>query len=343
MPEYVKSEARRWARQNLHGVTGIVLPSYTPDFVALDQEAIGNDIARNIELGFWGSLAISEPCRSIDEYVSLVRASVAAAKGTQYQIMHYASFDTLAMNIEAAKLAADAGASLSLLAYPPSFRPSDSEEIYRYTREFCDRTELGVVLFPVPLWGFERLHPAALDPDIVVRLVEDCPNIVAIKSEGGLPTMGGFAQLRQRVGDAVIVTIPIEQQVIPLRQLGIDISWMPPSDAEIYGDIAPRMMRLLDEGEHEAAWDLFWQVHPARLVHGPVSLLGGHAIHWGAWKYIGWLNGMNGGVLPIPCPTLEESQMRAVRAALIKSKVAVTEQPDELFYIGRTAAARGHR
>jgi 4-hydroxy-tetrahydrodipicolinate synthase len=343
MPDYLKTESRVWARQNLRGVAGIVLPSFTPDFAALDEEAVANDIRRNIELGFWGSLAISEPCRSIDEYVQFVRVAAEAARGTGYHIMHYASFDTLAMSIEATKLAADAGASLSLLAYPPSFHPADSEEIYRFTKEFCDRTDLGVVLFPVPLWGFERLHPASLDPAIVVRLIADCPNIVAIKSEGGLPSMGGFAQLRQLIDDDVMVTIPIEQQVIPLRQLGIDIPWMPPSDAEIYGDIAPRMMRLLDEGNHEAAWELFWQVHPARLVHMGVSLLGSHAINWGAWKYIGWLNGMNGGVLPLPSVPPDAAQMRALRAAMAQSGIAITDEPDENFYFGRTAAARWQR
>jgi len=92
---------------------------------------------------------------------------------------------TLAENIEAVKLAEKAGADIVLLSYPPNFWPTSEQEIFDYTKAFCDATELAVLLFPIPLWGFERVDPAGMSVAFVRRLLDACPNIVAIKAEQG--------------------------------------------------------------------------------------------------------------------------------------------------------------
>ena len=63
-------------------------------------------------------------------------------------------------------------------------------------KTFCEATNLGVILFPVPLWNIQ-LHPAAIDPKIIRQLLDDVPNIVAIKAEGGMPLIAGFTQCYQ--------------------------------------------------------------------------------------------------------------------------------------------------
>jgi 4-hydroxy-tetrahydrodipicolinate synthase len=316
MAPYSKDEARAWAWSTMRGCTNIILPSFTPDFSTVDEAAIRHDVRRNIEFGFWGSLCIPEPKLSLEEYLDIVRYSVDEA-GDRLQIMHYASFNSLEECVEATNLAEAAGAVATLLAYPPGFYPRDSEDIFRWTKSFCDQT----------------------DPAVIARLVDACPNLVAVKSEGGYPALSGLAHTLQLVGDKVIVTSPIESQAIPLRQLGIDLQWQAPSDLEIYGDAGPRMWRLLDDGKQQEAWELYWRLQPARAIH-PVLSLGGNLINWWAWKYIGWLNGMNGGALRVPTQRLEPQQMAAGRRALVASGIEVTSDPDELFFVGRSASGQ---
>jgi 4-hydroxy-tetrahydrodipicolinate synthase len=55
-----------------------------------------------------------------------------------------------------------------------------------------------------------------------------------------------------------------------------------------------------------------------------------------AWKYMGWLNGMNGGPLRAPTMRLTSDQMRIGRRGLLLSELPRTEDQDELFYLGRT-------
>ena len=70
--------------------------------------------------------------------------------------------EKLAQNLEVIRGAEEAGADLVLLSYPPNFYPESEQEIYDYTKAFCDATDLGVILFPMTHWGFERLHSASI-------------------------------------------------------------------------------------------------------------------------------------------------------------------------------------
>jgi 4-hydroxy-tetrahydrodipicolinate synthase len=337
MPPYAKQEARAWAWETMRGCANTVLASYTRDLSGLDEAGIRADVRREIELGFWGALIVGETALTADEYIQFTKWVVDEAEG-KLHFLHHACFNTLEENIEMAARADEAGAELVLLTYPPSFYPTTSEEIYEYTRAFCDGTDLGVVLFPVPLWDFERIHAASLSPEILERLIDDCPNVVAVKAEGGFPSIGGFVDVYKRFGDRVIVTMPVEDQGIPLKQL-VDMQWMGTSYMELFGDVVPRMFNLIEAGKREEAMDLFWQIHPARKAgHQLMSVaIGANFSHRMAWKYMGWLNGMNGGPLRMPTMRLSSAQMKAARAGLERSGLPVTADPDELFFVGRSA------
>jgi 4-hydroxy-tetrahydrodipicolinate synthase len=56
------------------------------------------------------------------------------------------------------------------------------------------------------------------------------------------------------------------------------------------------------------------------------------------WKYQGWLNGYNGGPIRQPHMRISAAQMSALRAAAAASGLAVTDDPDEFFYVGRNPA-----
>jgi 4-hydroxy-tetrahydrodipicolinate synthase len=75
------------------------------------------------------------------------------------------------------------------------------------------------MLFPIPLWGFERIHPSGFAPALIQRLVDNVSNIVAIKAEGGYPTIAGFVETYKKLSDRVVVTCPLEADGIPLAAL----------------------------------------------------------------------------------------------------------------------------
>ncbi|MGH7906283.1 MAG: dihydrodipicolinate synthase family protein [Candidatus Binataceae bacterium] len=338
MAQYKKKEAREWARAKMHGVANVVIPSYTNDLRGLNERGIRHDIRHEIELGFWGTLLVSETALTVEEYGRFFAWSADEAKG-RLHLIHHASFNTLAENIEATQVAEQNGADLILLSYPPCFFPETGEEIYDYTKAFCDAANLGVILFPVPLWGFERIHPAGIPPAIIARMVENIPNIVCIKAEGGMPAIGGFTECWHAFHDKLVVTFPIESEALPLATL-VPMQFIGTSNSEYYGGTVPRIFKMIREENREKAMELYWRIHPARMANHAAfqSIQGAHFLHRLLWKYQGWLQGFNGGPLRMPTMRLHGKQMRELRQALMASKLEPTTSPDRDFFIGRNPA-----
>lgn len=333
---YQRNEARAWARETMRGVANVVNPTFTSDLSGLNEAAIRHDVRLEIELGFWGALLVSESATTVDEYLQFTEWAADEAQG-RLHLIHHASFNTLDENIEAARQAASAGAEVVLLAYPPTFYPENEEALYRYTADFCNGVDLAVILFPVPLWGFERIHPAAgFGPDLLERLVDDLPNVVGVKAEGGMPWLGGFLHAYQRVADRVFVTEPLEGNGIPVAQM-LPMPFMGTSNYEYFGDAVPRMFAHVGAGENEAAMELYWRIHPGRQANlqAMSMLAGSNFLHRMLWKYQGWLQGFNGGPLRAPTMRLTDRQMRPLRQALIASGFAPEERPDSEFFKGR--------
>lgn len=339
MAKYLKSEARAWARETMHGCANVIIPTFTQDLKQLNEKAIRHDVRRVIDCGFWGTLLVSEVIISVEEYTQFVHWSRDEA-GSRLHLIHHAGFGTLAENIEAVKAAERAGADLVLLGYPGNFYPTTSQQIYDYTKAFCDSTNLGVILFPVPHWGFERIHPAGMDPELIRALVKDIKNIVCIKAEGGMPTIAGFVQTWKRHADEVIVTIPIEGEMIPLAGL-LPIQWAGTSNYELYGDRIPKIFNMMRAGAFEDAMTAWWKLHPIRMAHAAAQgthMPGTKLIHRAYWKYQGWLNGFNGGPLRQPTQKITDAHMRALRVAFKSAGLEPTPEPDSEFFVGRNPA-----
>src|SRR6185503_5135411 len=194
MPAYKKSDARAWARQHLTGCSAVTIPSYSADLKRLNERGIRHDIELAMRFGYRYTLLCSEVAITPEENAQFT-AWARETAGDRLGLFFHAAFGTLAENIEAVKLAEKAGADIVLLSYPPQFWPTSEQQIYDYTKAFCDATELAVMLFPIPLWGFERVHPAGMSVQLVRRLLDDCPNIVAIKSEQGFPLPAGLCEM----------------------------------------------------------------------------------------------------------------------------------------------------
>lgn len=339
MVDYTKSEARAWAKQNWNGCIAVTMPSYTPDFSKINENAIRHDILRLKELGFSGTLLVTE-LNITPEENARVTAVAREAGGPDFQLFFHASFNTLEENIYALSLAEKEGVDSVLISYPTSYWPTSHDEVFEYTKELADSTEIGAMLFGLPAWGFERIDPAGMPVRFVRKILDEIPNIVAIKAEQGYPTIGGIMEMYHHFRDEVVISCPIESETIPLMSV-LDFQFSGTSNTNWTSDYFPRAFNLAREGKWEEAMDLWWQVAPARAANVAIltgSSVGTTVINRTGWKYQEWLAGFNGGALRAPAGRLPDRLMKQARQALVASGLPVTDLPDSEFVKGRTQA-----
>lgn len=339
MPVYTRTEAREWAREKLVGAINCTIPSFTNDLRWINEKAIRHDVGLAKQHGFLGTLGVSEVSITLPEYLDFLRIARDEA-GDDFVVVHHGSWSNLEQNLEAVREAEEAGADLVLLSYPPNFYPETEQEIYDYTKAVCDATNLAVILFPMFLWGFSpRVHPSDIPARLIRRLIDDCPNIAVIKAEGGFPTIQSAIECHRLFGDEVVISMPIEGELIPLSQV-MPIQLSATSDHEYWGPTIPRIMQLLRDGKHDEATEIYWQMHPARKIRAGLAatLNGGAFINRQAWKFQGWLQGYNGGPLRQPTLRIHDAQMIALRKGLIDAGLEPSMDPFREFFIGRNPA-----
>ncbi|GHF35172.1 4-hydroxy-tetrahydrodipicolinate synthase [Amycolatopsis bartoniae] len=339
MAIYTRDEARTWAREKLVGAVNCTIPTFTGDLERLNETAVRHDARLAVEHGFVGSLGVSEVTITFPEYFDFLRM-IKAETGDELLLVHHASFGTLELNIKAVREAEKAGAEVVLLSYPPNFYPETEQDIFDYTKAVCDATNLAVILFPMYLWGFSpRIHASDIPAGLIRRLLDTCPNIAAIKAEGGFPSIQGIIECHRHFGEEVVISMPIESELIPLSQL-MPIQLSATSNHEYYGPLIPHVMELLRKGEHDRATEIYWQMHPARQVAKALSpaLHGGYFINRQAWKFQGWLQGYNGGPLRQPTQRIHDQQMNAFRKGLADSGLNPSTDPFREFFVGRNPA-----
>jgi 4-hydroxy-tetrahydrodipicolinate synthase len=338
MARYHKREAREWAREHLRGVANVIIPSYSSDLKRLNEKGIRHDVRLEIEYGFAGALLVSEVAITLEEYRQFFEWANDEAKG-RLMLIHHASFNDLEENVEAVRIAEANGAELILLSYPPNFYPTSAQDIYDYTKAFCDATDLAVMLFPVTLWGFDRVHASDIEAAVIRKLIDNCPNVAAVKAEGGMPNVMGFVECHRLFGREIVVTCPLEIDMIPLAQL-VPVQFSGTSNTEYYGNMIPKIFKLLQAGEYDHATKLYWQLHPARKANAAAGTYISQTLflHRMLWKFQGWLNGFNGGPMRRPTMRLNDAQMNALRQGLVRSGLKPADDPNGAFFVGRNAA-----
>lgn len=331
---YSRAEAKDRARSEWRGGCNVTLPSFTADFSGLNAAGIRHDIRRAAELGFWGTLVASESGTTFAEYKRFLEIAVDEAPAG-FKIVAHLSFDTVEQAIEAAQLAEALGAEAGLLSYPQSFRPKSSADIVEHTRHVTDSTDLAMILFASSAWGFKPLHTAGFPLDALKEMVQ-IDTAVALKYEGGgSAVMSALTQVHELCSAHVIVENPMEQQ-IPVQAREFGVRWWGTSAYESFGDRVPRVMSALAEDRFDDAMDIFWSYNAAREAKGAfhASFAGANLIHRNGWKYLGWLNGFNGGLVRMPHMRLAPGQMKSLRAGLAASGFDLPANDDD-FYTGR--------
>jgi dihydrodipicolinate synthase/N-acetylneuraminate lyase len=336
---YGPGEAREWAREHLRGVTGCLLPTFTADIRGINEAAIRHDARLERDFGMSGVLVVAECGTTLDE-LKRVTDIVVDEVGADLYVVAHAALPTLADNVELARYSQAAGADAVLVSYPLTFYPQTEDEVFEYTRTLAEAGDLGLILFAMNLWNFRRLHPSDFSPDLIGRLIDEAPNVVAVKNEIGLPGLAGVGQIFERYRERVVVSDPLEQNA-PLWVRAYGMRWLGTSNYECMAGEVPRYWNLLQEGRYEEAMEIYWRTHPIRLANGELThqaMAGTALVHRLMWKYQGWLHGFNGGPIRGPHVRLNDGQMATLRAAAVKSGLPVTDSPDAEFFVGRNPA-----
>jgi len=332
---YTRSEVKDRVRSEWRGLCNVTLPSFSEDFSGLNERGIAHDVALAAQYGYWGTLVASECGTTLEEYGRFLEVAAGAAPDG-FKIVVHLSFSTVEESLKAAKVAEAVGAEAALLSYPPSFRPRTSADIVEHTRYVAERTDLALILFGSSSWGFKPLHPAGFPFDALEEMSQ-LETAAALKYEGGGPALfSAFDEVHRRCSAHVLVENPMEMH-IPALVANYGAQWFGTSGYESAGDRPPKVYAAASAGRMDEAMEIFWSYHPAREAKGQfhASFAGAGLIHRVGWKYLGWLQGFNGGLLRMPQMRLNPGQMRALRAGAVSSGFDVPEG-DESFYAGRT-------
>jgi dihydrodipicolinate synthase/N-acetylneuraminate lyase len=330
---YTRAEIKDRVKSTWKGCCSVTIPSMTSDFKGLNARAIEHDVQLAEKHGFWGTLIASESGLTCDEYIQFMEIAKGAAKNLK--LVTHLSFDTNEDVIRAAKAAEVLGYEGALVNYPDWFRPKTAADIVSFTREIAEATDLALILFAVPTWGFKALHPSAFPPDALAEMAR-FQTAAALKYEANPPAMNtGFADIRRRCGEHVIVECPLEHYAPGLVD-AYGMQWMGTSSYESYGDRVPRWFKMLHEGKWDEGMELYWKCTPARDAKSAyhASFAGGNLISRVGWKYMSWLQGYSGGMLRMPHLRILPNQMRALRTGFAAAGFQVPEN-DDAFYAGR--------
>lgn len=335
---YGRPEAKEWAHEHMKGVCDVIIPSYRSDLTGLNEAGIRHDVRRNIELGFWGALLVSEAGTTRDEMRQFMEIAVDEAQGRHYFLLH-GTFDTLEDQQAMAKDARAIGLNGVLLGYPNSFYPRSPGDLLEYTSRFCEGVDLGVVLFCAHHWNFERLDRSGFPMEVILDAAA-VENVMAIKYEVGRPGAVGTYECFKALADKdIVVSDPFEANA-PIWTDLFGMQWMGTSNYEYYGDRMPRMLDALNSGRRQEGMKIYWQVQPARTARGSeqATFAGANFIHRYLWKYQAWLNGFNGGPLRQPVMKLSDGQMRRLADALRRAGIADPQEDLGSFFAGRNPA-----
>jgi 4-hydroxy-tetrahydrodipicolinate synthase len=332
--EYTRAEAKSWARDSFRGACNVIIPSYSADLKSLNEAAIRHDVRRNMELGFWGALLVSEAGTTLDEMRMFMEIAVDEAAG-EHRFLLQGAFDTPEDIIAMANDARAAGVDAMLLGHPNSFYPTSAQQVEDYTVDICSATDLAVVLFVVEHSNLRRLDVRGFPADVLERLTK-VDTIVAVKYEvGRQETTNTYETFRRLQSADVLLSDPMEFTA-PMWVDLFGMQWMGTSNYEYYGSYVPRLLDLLHSGRTAEAMEEFWRIQPARNARSATMSSGGaNLVHRYVWKFQAWLNGYNGGPIRQPAMKLSESQMRTAADGVRRAGITSADEPFADFFVGR--------
>ena len=339
-PSPAASEKKQWAREHLRGLGGLVFPSFSPDFMSLDEEGIRHDVRHSIKQGFTSCTvsangANPEQTRRIWE---LVREEAAGKIG-----MGALGGDLTFLE--------KIGCAYAMVGYPRNAKAETEDEVYAIFRKLIDSTSMAVVLYGSPVESLRQFHPTGIPLSVFDRLA-DHPNVVGIKLTHPMSTATAF-EICERLSDRLIMG-PCNFDHIPLlaknyKNVQWSGLWITDALQSPEKPYAVEMMDLVVKRRFTEAMKVYWQMQP--LIQGIYDLQAPLLLHeshpWAHMKYFQWVTGGNGGLLPLKpaqyLPPLDAQGRELIKTTFNKAGITAVDRPEEEFLVGKVAYAKGVR
>ena len=344
--EYTRKEAKAWAREHYRGLEGTLMPSFTSDLSALDEEGIRQDVDYYVRHGMFSIFcAVESTAMTMVERLQFLRIVCSEARG-RIHVSCPVLLDTFRDDIALLREFARMGGTHTLLGCPVQFFPASEQDIYEALKAVCESVDLCVDLYPAARFDLERFGNGTLSVSVMDRLA-DIDNLVAVKV-GNLNPPNYTAHVFKAVGDRLLVNDPLDQ-AWAFTTTHCGQQWAGAMGYDMWQTMDDqRTVRMFDHfraGQLDEAMKIYWAIEPVRRASWAV-----HARYSGAglypflmFKYQQFLVGGNGGMLRQPIHRAHTGDLHVLRSGLEASGINPYGGSIEEFYVGRAAWARGVR
>lgn len=342
-------ESRKaWAKRALRGGESFVMTSMQPDLKTLDEDGIRRDVRHAIAQGFCSilPLTLAIDAKTEKQFHEIV-ADEAKGKILTVGVIRAGKWEEWEGRVRQME---SQGFSHALLYFNPAL--ASQEAMYQQMRGIIEKTSLGIVLYASPNRTVGRFDPTGLPMDAFDRL-SDLDNVVGIKFTQELRPATALT-IAQRLGDRLQLAV-VDLEVMLLLALEYPMQWT--GQWAIDSVQSPEQpwvrefLELLRTGDLKSARELYWRYEPIAsgfyALQEPSLVIGGHP--WMHIKYMKWLTGGNGGLLPDQkttpemVPHLDAAGRSLCRDLFAKVGIKTIDLPDEAFIVGNAAYERGVR
>lgn len=245
-------------RSTPEAIRGSIVPlmtPFTPDG-AVDHDSLANLVEWQLANGTHGVSiggSTGEPgAQSLDERVAAIR-TVTETVGDRVPVVVGTGTAQLHETIELTAAAVELGIDASLIITPYYARPTQEALYVWYKTVAAEFPDLPIIAYNVP-----SRTAVDIEPETVARLWRDVDNFVGVKET--TKDFEHFSRVLQLCGPELIVWSGIELLCLPLLALGG--AGFLSATANIAPAAHARMFELWESGDHQAARDIHYGLHP---------------------------------------------------------------------------------
>jgi len=209
MPRYARSEAKRWARENLRGYFTVLYTPFRPDG-EIDEAGLRSNVAATLALPGVGGLSVHSIHQEFWTLTDAERKRVAeivldTAAG-RVPVVVGASDTSARTVVDLARHAQAAGAD-AVMVWPPYYGPRTADGVRSFYEYVAERIDIGMIAYSTTLSELGYY----LAPEQVEALLP-IENLCAVQNT--TLDFPSYAAMLERVGDRICVTTSLEETLL---------------------------------------------------------------------------------------------------------------------------------